>query len=101
MRKPNFFHWYYNQGIWELLEIWKNFLFFAWRHFSIFELFKTLLCPWHRDVSVQNWRGLHPFMTLELIIGNIVSRILGAVVRSVVLCAGIIFFLFVLIAARH
>ena len=97
MQRPNFFYWYYNQGIWELLEIWKNFLFFVWRYFSVFELFKTLLCPWHRDISVHNWRGLHPFRTFELILENTISSFIGAIIRLVVICIGIMFFLAVLI----
>lgn len=98
MERPNFFHWYYNQGVWELLEIWKNFLLFALRYFSIFELLKTLIYPWHRDVAIQNWRGLHPFRTFELVLENIISRAIGAVVRLVMIFVGIIFFLLILMA---
>ena len=89
MKKPNFLFWYYNQGIHELLEIWKNFLFFVWRHFSIMELLRTLFSPWRRDVSVQSWRGLHPFKTIELFFENVISRLIGAVVRMAVICVGI------------
>lgn len=91
MKRPNFFHWYYNQGVWELLEIWKNFLLFVLRYFSIFELLKTLVYPWHRDVSVQNWRGLHPFRTFELVLENIISRAIGTVVRLITIFAGVLF----------
>lgn len=93
MKKPNILHWYYNQGVNELLEIWKNFLVFAWRYFSIEELTKTLFSPWRRDVVVSGWRGIHPLRTLSLFLENIISRLLGAVVRSVVIFVGLIFLL--------
>lgn len=96
MKKPNFFYWYYSQGVWELLEIWKNFLFFVFRNFSIFRLLKTLVYPWHRDVSIQSWRGLHPFRTLEIIIENIISRFIGIIVRLVIICFGIALFIAVI-----
>lgn len=97
MKQPNFLFWYYSQGIHELLEIWKNFLFFAWRHFSITELLRTLFSPWRRDVSLQSWRGLHPLKTAELLFENLISRFIGAIVRMVVICIGIVSFLGVLV----
>lgn len=87
--RPNFAYWYYNESIHELFEIWKNFLFFFWRYFSILELIKTLLSPWRRDVSGQNWRGFHPIKTLELFLENIFSRLIGAMVRLVVIVFGL------------
>ena len=96
-KRPNFIHWYYNQGIQELLEIWKNFLLFVWQHFSIFELLKTILSPWRRDVAISNWPGLHPIKLLTVAFENVISRLLGAVVRSFVILAGLSAFLLVLI----
>jgi len=98
MKKPNFLFWYYSQGIQELLEIWKNFLFFAWRYFSITELLRTLFSPWRRDVSAQSWRGLHPIKTLELLLENLISRFIGAIVRIVIICLGTVICLCVLAA---
>lgn len=93
MKKQNFFIWYYNQGIHELLEIWKNFLLFFWRYFSIWELIKTLFSPWRKDVSMKTWRGFNPQKMVELFIANIFSRIIGAIVRIFVILSGLVFFL--------
>jgi ATP-dependent Clp protease ATP-binding subunit ClpC len=87
MKKPLFVSWYYNQGMHELLEIWENFLVFFWNFFSIRELLVTLFYPWHRDVQMKGWRGLHPLKSLNVLFLNIVSRLIGAIVRS-----GVIFF---------
>ncbi|HAR99842.1 MAG: ATPase AAA-2 domain protein [Candidatus Moranbacteria bacterium GW2011_GWC2_37_73] len=96
-KNPNFIHWYYNEAVCDLLEIWKNFLFFAWQHFSISELTKTLLSPWRRDVVFSTWVGIHPIKMLTALFENIVSRFLGAIVRTFVIFAGLAFFLLVLV----
>ncbi|NTW27499.1 MAG: ATP-dependent Clp protease ATP-binding subunit [Candidatus Moranbacteria bacterium] len=91
MKRPNFIYWYYNQGVHELLEIWKNFLLFTLRYFSIFELFKTLLSPWRRDVVFSSSRGFHPIEQLTILAENVISRMLGAIVRACVIAVGLIF----------
>ncbi|NTV40998.1 MAG: AAA domain-containing protein [Candidatus Moranbacteria bacterium] len=89
--KPiNFFHWYYNGGIHGALEIWKNFLFFSWRYFSIVELFSTLFYPWHRDVSFSGERGFNPVHLLEILFENLISRFIGGLVRISVILFGLI-----------
>lgn len=97
MKRPNFIAWHYNESVHELLKIWENFIVFTWQYFSIFELFKTLFSPWRRDVTAQSWRGLHPVRTLELVFENLISRIIGAVVRIFVIVFGLGISLFVLI----
>ncbi|EKD58942.1 MAG: ATPase AAA-2 protein [uncultured bacterium] len=95
--RPNFFLWYYNEGILGILEIWKNFLFFAFQHFSIAEMFATLFSPWRRDVSAPNWRGFHPIRMLELVFVNTLSRLIGACIRLFVIALGLIVAVFVFI----
>ncbi|EKE24919.1 MAG: hypothetical protein ACD_5C00356G0006 [uncultured bacterium] len=95
--KPNFISWYYNDAVHGILEIWKNFLVFTWQHFSIWEMLATLISPWRRDVEMKSWRGFHPGRALELVFGNILSRLVGAFVRILVLIFGIVIFLFVFV----
>lgn len=97
MRRPNFFYWYYNDGIHGLLEIWKNFLVFVWKYFSIVELFRTLFSPWRRDVTARNWRGFHPLKTLEILLENLISCLIGSIVRLGIILFGIGVFGMVLI----
>ncbi|MEI7891238.1 MAG: AAA family ATPase [bacterium] len=96
MKKTNIIHWYYNEALHELLGIWKNFLFFFWEFFSIKEMLVTILAPWRRDVSVSHSRGFHPLKTLSVLFENIVSRLLGCVVRLCVVSFGFIVEAFVL-----
>ncbi|KKQ51302.1 MAG: ATPase AAA-2 domain protein [Parcubacteria group bacterium GW2011_GWD2_38_11] len=95
-KRPNFIHWYYNEAVHKLLEIWKNFLFFVWQHFSILELSKTLLSPWRRDVTFSTWTGLHPIKMLTALFENIISRVLGAIVRTFVILTGLGVFVLVI-----
>lgn len=98
-KKQNFFAWYFEQGVHELLEIIKNYLVFFWRFFSVPELLFTLFAPWHRDVTIKTWRGLHPIRSLEIMSENIFSRCIGALIRTVVIGFGILWWLGALVVA--
>lgn len=89
-KKQFFFVWYYDQGLHELFELWKNFLLFFWRYFSITDLLATLLYPWRRDLTARNWRGWNPKKSLHLFLMNFFSRIIGAIVRVLVIACGIL-----------
>jgi ATP-dependent Clp protease ATP-binding subunit ClpC len=91
MKRPSFAAWYFNQGIHELLEMWKNSIELLLRFFSMEEMIRTLLSPWHRDVHVQTWRGWNPEKSLELIFENVISRCIGAVVRIIMIAVGAAF----------
>lgn len=97
MKKTNFPSWYYGEGINEYLEIWKDFLSFFWRYFSVRELFLTLFSPWRKDVAHRYWRGWNPLKSLELFGENLFSRLIGSIVRSFVILAGIAVLFFTLI----
>ncbi len=91
MRRPIFFRWYYNEGMHQSLEIYKNAVLFSWRYFSISELFFTLFSPWHRDIENRNWRGWQPLRSAEMLLGNVFSRLIGAFVRLCVIAFGLVF----------
>lgn len=95
-KKKNFFGWYFEKGLHEFLEIWKNFIVFIWNVFGIIDHFETLFSPFRRDVSRKYWRGLDIEKSLRLISDNIFSRLLGAVARLVVMGSGL-FLLFLTI----
>lgn len=91
MKRPLFLGWYYNEALHGLLEIWKNYILFFGRFFSLRELAVTILSPWHRDVQVRNWRGFSLQKSLNLFLLNIFSRIIGAVIRIFVIALGLVF----------
>jgi len=72
-----------------MLEVWQDFLVFLWKYFSPGRHFKTLFASWKRDISKVGRRGLHPILWLQSAMENMITRLLGAVVRSFVVIAGI------------
>ncbi len=82
---------------------WKNFLKFNLVYFSIDSLLKSLLSPWKGDIGDYG-RGFDAVRYFETFLGNMISRVLGAIIRIVIIIIGlamqvVIFFLglFVLI----
>jgi hypothetical protein len=79
-----------------LLEVWKNYLMFASNIFSLPLLVKTFFAPWRK----YNWRYPKGFDVVEFfntLISNTFSRILGAMMRIVLIIVGILFQIFVVI----
>jgi len=78
----NYFFWHYTDGTREYLEIWRNYLRFFWRFFSVKLLLKTLFWPWRRDVT-RHGRGFDPQEFLQVAAFNLISRFMGALVKLV------------------
>ncbi len=85
----NFFLWYYSIGILSIAKIAGGYMRYVLHRFNVVGLARTLFSPWKRDISFQTWRGLHPILFLQAFVNNIITRFLGAIVRSVVLIWGI------------
>lgn len=84
-----FIFWHYGKGFQSLVRIWKNYLWFSLEFFSVQELFSTLFAPWHRDAAGKYWRGFSLSKSFELFVGNGLSRIVGAIVRTCVIFLGL------------
>lgn len=65
--------------------------------FNVGPLFKTLFSPWKRDIRFKTWRGFRPLLFLEALINNLITRFIGAIVRSVVIVVGIFATLFIVV----
>ncbi|MFZ1626640.1 MAG: AAA family ATPase [Candidatus Moraniibacteriota bacterium] len=84
----NFFLWYYTTGILSIARIATNYVRYVLHRFNVVGLSRTLISPWKRDISFNTWRGFHPVLFAQALLNNIITRILGAIVRSVVLMWG-------------
>ena len=82
--------WHYTRGLTDFFGIWGNYLAFFWYYFSVKFLFRTLISPWHRDVTFSDWRGLHPLLFLQKMLNNIFSRLMGMIVRTFVIIFGLL-----------
>ncbi len=88
--------WYYFEMSNNLLDAWKNFLLFNLNYFSIPLLLKTFFSPWRRYKWTYS-RGFDIKQYFETFISNLVSRILGAICRVVLILIGIVIEIFIFI----
>ena len=80
-----------------LFQVWNNYFLFATNLFSVPLLLKTFFAPWRRN----NWRYPKGFDVVEFfntLISNTFSRLLGALMRVVLIITGILFQIFVALA---
>jgi hypothetical protein len=86
---PYYLGWHYGRGTAETLVVFKNFLFFVPRYFSIGTLFRTLFSPFQR--LKENYEGgLEIRNFLEVITVNLIMRLVGLLVRSFFITIGLI-----------
>lgn len=89
-----FFYWLFVESTVRILREWKFFLVFGLNFFSVPLLIGTFFSPWHRY-----WYGypknFDPAALFEAIFGNLMSRVIGVILRSVFIALGIIFDAFV------
>jgi len=81
--------WHYTRGIHEVFIIWKNIIWFVQSFFSIKLLFKTFFKPWKR-LQEKHYRseGISEFVTNIII--NTLMRVVGMVMRTIVIFIGIV-----------
>lgn len=80
--------WYLVKGPRLLIFAWKNILLYLVRRFNFAELSSTLISPWKRDISPKDWVGLEIGKTLNRLLMNVFSRVMGLIVRVGVLAFG-------------
>lgn len=85
----DYLRWHYGSAPRDLFLIWKNFLWFGYHFFSIGILSKTLFSPLYR--IQEPYKRLAIEYNLESLIANLMMRIVGFIIRSVIISAGIIF----------
>jgi len=88
------FYWQFYEMPAFLFEVWVNYFNFSVNLFSVPLLLKTFFAPWRK----YNWRYPKGFDLVEFsntLISNIFSRILGAIMRIILIIVGIFFQIFV------
>ena len=92
------FSWQFWEAPREILKAWKNFLLFNLNYFSIVLLLKTFFSPWRRYKWTNQERGFDIGRFFESFFSNLIFRILGAVVRSVLIFFGLLVQIFIIFA---
>ena len=91
------FLWHFSEVPDFLLGVWKNYILFASNYFSLPVLLKSLFSPWRR----YRWKypkGINIGEFFSTLISNSFSRLMGAMMRIILILVGILFQVFVLIA---
>src|SRR3989344_8576300 len=86
--------WQFWESPKNVFNAWQNFLKFGFHYFSLPLLLKTLFSPWRR----YRWyypKGFYPVKYLEVFLSNLISRILGLVLRIFLMISGILFEIFI------
>jgi len=91
-----FLVWYFWDVPKKILLIWKNFLKFNLEYFSIFLLLKTFFAPW-RDYRWDYGRGFDLARYAETLFSNLITRIIGAIVRSFLIAIGLAVEIFIIL----
>jgi fatty acid desaturase len=82
--------WQYGEGMQEYLRMWRNIHWVMYRLFSIPLLLKTFFAPFRRT-SESYGKGFDPKRYAETLVINLVTRLVGATVRGVLLFIAIAF----------
>lgn len=81
----------------KIISAWRNFLKFNLNYFSVVLLLKTLFSPW-RKYEVQRGRGFDFGRYIEAFFSNLIFRLIGAILRSVLIAVGLFFEVFVFLS---
>jgi len=81
--------WHYSQAYLQFFNVWKNLLWFIVHFFSIPQLMRSWLAPWKRitEERTKAWDLEDLFGSIVI---NIISRIIGAIMRTAVIIIGTI-----------
>jgi hypothetical protein len=93
-----FFQWYFHEVPAKIKKIWGNYLWYYARYFAIGDLGREFLAPWKGLVFHREKRAFEFGDALSAWFGNIISRVIGAIMRSFFLAAGLAMELLTLIA---
>ncbi|HEY4510160.1 MAG TPA: hypothetical protein VJC15_04240 [Candidatus Paceibacterota bacterium] len=81
--------WHYLEASKEILKGWGNILWFGFNYFSVLLLIRTFFSPW-KKITWDYGRGFDISRYLFIFSSNLVSRVLGAFVRSLLIATGVV-----------
>jgi hypothetical protein len=84
-----FFEWYFWEVPQKIKKIWGNYLWFFSRYFAIPDLAREFFAPWKGLVFRREKRGIDFGDIFSAMFGNLISRIIGALMRSSFLVLGL------------
>lgn len=93
-----FIWWYLIHFPSRILDNGHHLMIWCWRFFSIGFFVKTLVAPWHKDISSYGV-GFNFAVWLHTFSWNLISRVIGAILRLFFITIGLIFEVTIIFAA--
>lgn len=84
----SYLSWHYGAGMVEAWDRARLAMYAVYNYFSIKQLFGSLFAPFHRDLP-QRRLGFDPKVFFYSIAENLVSRVIGFLIRAVILFLGL------------
>ena len=88
---PIYLRWHYTTAFVDMFRVDGNIIWFLWHFFSISDTFRTFLSPWQR-ISERYKTGLDIPDIASTFVVNILMRLLGIIMRSVLLFFALVSF---------
>ena len=85
---PYYLAWHYTYAIRDFFGIWGNMIWFTYQYFSIPILFRTLFSPFKR-LKEYSKGGLDIGSFFESLVVNIIMRLVGFILRSIIILIGL------------
>jgi ATP-dependent Clp protease ATP-binding subunit ClpC len=85
-----FLTWHYSKGLEFYINWWLSYFNWINNYFSLALLIKTLFAPWKRLIEVDTSPGFNIKREFETLMFNIISRVMGAIVRFILFWVGIV-----------
>lgn len=87
---PAYVIWHYSTAYTDLIRLWTNYIWFFYNFFSISILAKTLFSPWQRITERRQHAGLDFEDIAEVVVINVLMRVVGFIVRTVFIVLGLL-----------
>ena len=84
----DYIRWHYGAAFHELFHVWLNFLWFIIHFFSIPQLSRSLFLPWKRITEERRGYSFENIASFFII--NLLSRVIGGLVRGTVVLIGLV-----------
>lgn len=92
-----YFYWHYSFALISLVGVWWNFVVFVLNFFSVNQMIKTLFSPWYR-LGERYPRSLDLEKFFTALVANTLMRLVGAVVKLVIIFTSLVVLLIVFLA---
>lgn len=81
--------WHYSKAFGEIYHVWKNLFWFVINFFSLPQLIRSYFAPWKR-ITEERSKSFNFEDLAGFIIINLISRLIGMLLRTMVIAFGIV-----------